>query len=111
MELHMELRQQEPPVGPLVHEEISSRLTDVMNDWLDLLRSNERNHVEKLLATDSNALLSSLDLAVVLSAVKPDSDITDRDHVIGVDDLCVAGLSGSAGSQRPLMDSNHRPTA
>ena len=94
----MELRQQEPPVGPLVHEEISSRLTDVMNDWLDLY-------------TDSNALLSSLDLAVVLSAVKPDSDITDRDHVIGVADLCVAGLSGSAGSQRPLMDSNHRPTA
>ena len=88
------------------------------------------------MATDSNALLSSLDLAVFLSAVKPDSDITDRDHVVVVDVLCVdvlcvggrlrgnaktglysltqfqcAGLSGYAESQRPLMDSNHRPTA
>ena len=60
-----------------MHNEISSQLTDVKNEWLDLAWSNERNHVEKLLATDSNALLSSLDLAVVLSAVKPDSDITD----------------------------------
>jgi len=71
----------------LVHDVISSLLTDVKIEWLDLAWSNERNHVEKLLATDSNALLSSLDLADFLFAVNPDSDITEEDHGVVVDVL------------------------
>jgi len=39
------------------------------------------------LATDSNALLSSLDLADFLFAVNPDSDITEEDHGVVVDVL------------------------
>ena len=66
---------------------ISSLLTDVKIEWLDLALSNERNHVEKLLATDSNALLSSLDLADFLFAVNPHSDITEEDHGVVVDVL------------------------